>query len=75
MKQYLVMYTTPNYRKKFTSVKTWPELQTMLNKMEVVGGSMRIYRLDRIDPERVWAVLVKKGTWYLEDMFGNKVEG
>ena len=73
MSEYLAIYTNPE-GKRFNSIKTWPELQTMLNKMEVVGGSMRIYRLDKIDPERVWAVKVQNGVYYLADMFRNTVE-
>ena len=39
-----------------------------------VGGEVRIYRLDKVDPERVWPYKVKD-TYMLGDMYRNIVEG
>ncbi len=70
MNEYLVIQD-----RRFKSIKTWPELQTMLLKAEQEGiKSIRIYRLDKIDPERVWPVKVKD-SYMLYDIYMNVVEG
>ena len=73
MKQYLVSYKNTDGA-KFHSLKTWPEIQKMLRIMEEVGGEVRIYRLDKVDPERVWPYKVKD-TYMLGDMYRNIGEG
>jgi len=73
MNQYLVTYKNTDGA-KFHSLKTWPEIQTMLRTMEEVGGGIWIYRLDKVAPERVWPRKVKD-TYMLEDLFRNIVEG
>lgn len=59
---------------KYRKIKTWPEILTMLPVAEQIGAEIRIYRLDKIDPERVWPVKVND-SYILCDMFGNVVEG
>lgn len=73
MNQYLVTYKNPD-GVKFHSLKTWSEIQKMLRIMEEVGGEIRIYRLDKTDPERVWPYKVKD-MYMLGDMYRNIVEG
>lgn len=73
MNQYLVTYKNPDGA-KFHSLKAWSEIQKMLRIMEEVGGEVRIYRLDKIDPERVWPYKVKD-MYMLCDMYRNIVEG
>ena len=73
MNQYLVSYKNTDGA-KFHSLKTWQEIQKMLRIIEKVGGEVRIYRLDKIDPERVWPYKVKD-MYMLGDMYRNIVEG
>lgn len=75
MNQYLVMYQPPNDNKYYSSVKIWPEILTMLDKAEEAGGEFRFYRLDKGYPDRVWAVRVGKGVYYLAGVYQNHVEG
>jgi hypothetical protein len=42
--------------------------------MEEVGGSIRVYRLDKAAPEQVWPHKVKD-EYMLFDMYRNLVEG
>ena len=68
MNEYLVIQDG-----KFRSIKTWPELQKMLPLLEEQNAEFRIYRLDKIDPERVWPVKVKN-PYILCDIYNNIVE-
>lgn len=69
MNEYLVIQD-----RKFRSIRTWPEIETMLPIAEQRGAEVRIYRLDKIDPERVWPVRVKD-SYMLRDIYMNVVEG
>ena len=69
MNEYLVIQD-----RKFRSIRTWPEIETMLPIAEQRGAEIRIYRLDKIDPERVWPVKVKD-SYMLCDLYRNTVEG
>ena len=69
MNEYLVIQD-----RKFRSIKTWPEIQKMLPLLEEQDANFRIYRLDKIDPERVWPVKVKD-SYTLYDIYRNIVEG
>ena len=73
MNEYLVMYTNPN-GKRFCSIKVWEELKAILNKMKTVGGGIKIYRLDKCQPEQVYAA-TNEQRWCLVDMYKNIVEG
>lgn len=74
MNEYLVMYKPDNDNKYQPSIHIWPEILTMLTKAEEVGGEFKFYRLDKGFPDRVWAVKVGKGIYYLADMYRNHVE-
>lgn len=69
MNEYLVIQD-----RKFRSIRTWPEIEAMLPIAEQRGAEVRIYRLDKIDPERVWPVKVKN-SYMLYDIYMNVVEG
>jgi hypothetical protein len=71
--QYLVTYKNTKME-RFHSLKVWPEIQKMLRTMEEVGGSIRVYRLDKAVPEQVWPHKVKD-EYMLFDMYRNLVEG
>lgn len=75
MNEYLVMYKHDNANNYQPSIHIWPEILAMLTKAEEVGGEFKLYRLDKGFPDRVWAVRVGKGIYYLADMYRNHVEG
>ena len=75
MNQYLVMYQPPNDNKYYPSLHIWPEILSMLIKAEEFGGDFKLYRLDKVAPERVWGVSAGKGIYYLADMYKNHIEG
>lgn len=74
MNQYLIMYQPHGMNEWFPALKTWAEILTILIKKEEVGGSIRVYRLDKSDPERLLIGHVN-GAFWLEDLYGNGVEG
>ena len=75
MNEYLVMYQPPNDNKYYPFLHIWPEILTMLIKIEEFGGHIRIYRLDKKEPEPVGVVCVDSGEYYLNDVYGNYLEG
>ena len=77
MNQYLVMFNPRPQKsgKYFPSLHVWPEILTMLRKMQEVGGEIHIYRLDKGSPEQVFVNCANHTVYWLEDMYGNHVEG
>ena len=78
MNEYLVMYNPSPQKdnKYYPSLHIWPDILTMLRKMQEVGGEIHIYRLDKgCHPERVFVNCANHTIFWLEDMYGNHVEG
>jgi hypothetical protein len=78
MNEYLVMFNpNPNKAQKYyPSLHIWPEILTILIKMSEVGGEIHIYRLDKgHHPEQVFVNCANHTEFWLEDMYGNHVEG
>lgn len=74
MNQYLVMYQPPNDNKYYPSLHIWPEILTMLRKNEEVKGRMFVYRFIEEKP-RALRVIHCRDLYWLEDMYGNHIEG
>lgn len=74
MTQYFVAYRPEDSHHWFPSVKTWAEIVPMIRKADEVGGQIRVYRIGDFDPQRLWIGRVNDSFW-LEDMYGNHVEG
>lgn len=72
--EYLVIYTN-EARESFHSIKVWPEIETMLRKMEVVGGRMRVFRLIGDQDPQLVRIIHCKDCYWLETMSGIHVEG
>lgn len=74
MHEYLVIYTNKDGA-SFHSIKIWPEIETMLRKMEVVGGRMRVFRLVGSQDPQLMRIIHCKDCYWLETMSGIHVEG
>lgn len=75
MREYLVQWKNLTTNEISNLIKTWQEVLAILKKMTEVGGEIHIYRLDKSNPERVFPVCINHTQYWLEDMYGNFVEG
>lgn len=74
MNEYLVTYRNKEGR-CFHSIKTWPEIETMLRKMEVVGGNIRVFRLIADKDPQILRIVHCGNSYWLETLYGIHVEG
>lgn len=74
MSEYLVIYTN-KAGESFHSIKVWPEIETMLRKMEVVGGRMRVFRLVGCKDPQLMQIYHCRDAYWLASPYGVHVEG
>ena len=72
--EYLVIYTNKD-GESFHSIKIWSEIETMLRKMEVVGGRMRVFRLVGDKDPQLMRIMHCKNYYWLETLGGIHVDG
>ena len=74
MNQYLVMYQPPHEEKFYPSLHIWPEILAILKKRDEIGGRIFIYMFRYKSPIPLRIKHCVESYW-LEDMYGNYVEG